>query len=48
MKEEIIRIRISSREKEIIRQAADENQMSMSEYILSIVRAEEIKKEGRP
>lgn len=38
MKTEWIKIRISEREKEIIKERAKELQMSMSEYLLSLVR----------
>lgn len=38
MKTDQIIVRVSPREKEIIRKAAEEKQMSMSEYILDLCR----------
>lgn len=47
MKDDYIRIRLSERDKETIRKAAEEAQMSMSEYIVSLVRDNEIRKETK-
>lgn len=38
MKDEYIRIRLSSKDKELIRDRAEQEQMSMSEYIVNLVR----------
>lgn len=38
MKDEYIRIRMSEKDKERIKRGADREQMSMSEYILTLVR----------
>lgn len=40
MKDTYIRVRLSERDKELIRKAADEMQMSMSEYIIYLIRRE--------
>lgn len=46
MKDTYIRIRLSERDKEIIKQDAEAQQMSMSEYIINLVRREHEKKEA--
>lgn len=47
MKDTYIRIRISERDKELIRKAAEELQMSMSEYLIYLVRRESEKESGK-
>ena len=44
MKNTNLIVRISKREKERIKQRAEELDMTMSEYIISLVRAEEAKR----
>ena len=44
MKSTNLIIRISEREKEIIKNRAAELEMTMSEYIISLVRADEVRK----
>ena len=38
MKDTYIRVRLSERDKELIRQGAEAKQMSMSEYLIYLVR----------
>ena len=44
MKDDYIRIRLSSLDKEKLRKLAEKNQMNMSEYIVEIIRRESEKK----
>jgi uncharacterized protein (DUF1778 family) len=44
MKKEVLMIRLSEIDKEIIRHAAEQRQMSMSEYIINLVRLDQLKK----
>ena len=47
MKDEVIRIRIPGKDKETIRSIAQSKDMSMSEYILYILRKEMDKEQSR-